>query len=222
MVRFAYPAFKGIEIRYMLKDPFPDIDTLRISPGEYCSVPSGGIISTLLGSCVAACIYDPIAELAGMNHFLLSNRRYARDLSYIETEAGRYGVHAMELLINKIIRAGARRERLQAKAFGGAAILSNSQSGDNFHCVGFVNCRFIKEFLATERIPLMSADLGGEHGRVIYFDTRDFSVYVRKIRKTQSIKLAQRDHTIWQREIREHELAIRPDVTTETNVDLWL
>ena len=212
----------------MIRDPFPGLKKKRIAPAEYCFMRQGGIISTLLGSCVAACLYDPTAGIAGMNHFMLSNKRYAKDMSYVETESGRYGVNAMELLINDMLKA-ARRDKLRAKVFGGAVIMEKRQVKgnfvcvtDNFFCVGSVNCRFIQEFLATERIPLITADLGGEHGRMIYFDTRDYSVYVRKIQKTQSLQLAKRDHVVWQREVREHEHHPVPDATVEQNVELWV
>ena len=205
----------------MAQDQFKNHVSTRVAPGYYAVTTRGEIISTLLGSCVAACVYDPVARVAGMNHFLLSNRRYARQLPYTETEAGRYGVQAMELLINDLNRAGARKERLCAKAFGGASIIETGADRDNFSCVGQVNIRFIQDFLDLEQIPLLSADLGGEHGRVIYFDTRDFSVYVRRIKKSRSIELAQRDHSLWQREIRAHDHAGEGLAGRRKDVELW-
>ena len=204
----------------MARDPFKNLPTIRIAPGHFAIAPKGGMLSTLLGSCVAACLYDPVAGVAGMNHFLLSNRRYARNMPYAETEAGRYGIHAMELLINDLMKAGARKERLCAKAFGGASIIDYGTVRDNFSCVGDVNSLFIQNFLATERIPLMTADLGGELGRVIYFDSRDYAVYVRKIKPSRSMELVRRDHSLWQREIRAHERA-EADRQQEANVELW-
>jgi chemotaxis protein CheD len=204
----------------MSREPFAHLPKVRIAPGQHCTIPRGGLISTLLGSCVAACLYDPVAGQAGMNHFLLSNHRYARRMPFPETEAGRYGIHAMELLINDLLRAGAKKHQLRAKAFGGAAVIGAGQE-DNFACVGAVNCRFILEFLQTERIPLLASDLGGDLGRVIYFDTRDFSVYVRKIPQTRSIKLMERDHHVWQRELREHERGSQRGELGAANIELW-
>ena len=206
----------------MPRDLFPDLTINRIAPGEYCSMRQGGIISTLLGSCVAACLYDSVNGIAGMNHFMLTSRRYSKKLPFFEAESGRYGNYAMELLINDMLKAGASRGQLRAKVFGGAAILRKSEVMDNFACVGSVNCRFIEEFLTAERIPLVTSDLGGEQGRIIYFDTRDYSVYVRKIKRTHSVKVAERDHSVWQREIRKHEHRHVPDVTTAENVELWI
>ena len=76
----------------MALDPFKNQATIRIAPGHFGVAPQGVVLSTLLGSCVAACLYDPVAGVAGMNHFLLSNRRYAQNLPFPETEAGRCGV----------------------------------------------------------------------------------------------------------------------------------
>ncbi len=188
---------------------------VRINPGEYCVSGRNTIVYTILGSCVSACLYDPVRKIIGMNHFLLSNRRYARNLPFPVTEAGRYGIHAMELLINAMLKEGARREDLQAKAFGGGTMLSCSEGRDNFNCVGEVNTRFVQEFLKNEGIPLVSADLGGNRGRVVYFFHDDFSVYVRKVEKTTTSKLVDKEKQIWKR-----SLAIQEQKTEEP--ELWL
>lgn len=85
----------------------------------------------------------------------------------------------------------------------------------NFHCVGSVNCRFIEEFLSNENIPLIAADLGGLEGRVIYFDNRDKGVFVRKIKKQQSLAIAERDRKAWKTSVWQHN-------NTDTGIDLWL
>lgn len=186
-----------------------------LKPGE-CHVSGEPVIlSTLLGSCVSACLYDPVRGVMGMNHFLLSNHRYARNIPLSITEAGRYGIHAMELLINAMLKRGAQRQNLRAKAFGGGMVLPNS-SGDNFSCVGEVNTRFIREFLLNDGIPLVMADLGGEYGRVVYFVYGDdYPVYVRKIRKIQSQKIAHREKKFWQKSIVEH-------AQPAPEADIWL
>jgi chemotaxis protein CheD len=169
-----------------------------IEPGEYYSCADATVISTLLGSCVAACLYDPVRKIIGMNHFLLSSRRYSRELPNYISEAGRYGIHAMELLINDMMHKGADRRSLRAKVFGGAGIFKNSKQAGNFMCVGEVNCHFIREFLVNEDIPLDAEDLGGELGRVIHFSNGDFTVYQRKIGHNRSRQLAVRDRHCWQ------------------------
>lgn len=188
---------------------------VTLEPGELYASRAPVTISTLLGSCVAACLYDPVNKVVGMNHFLLSSHRYSRDLPNFRSEAGRYGIHAMELLINEMMRIGAERRRICAKVFGGATILRRSGNIGNFFCVGEVNCRFIKEFLAEEHIPVLASDLGGEKGRVIHFSNGDFAVYLRKVERNSSERIAQRDRDCWLKAIEVQEL-------THPCEDIWL
>lgn len=189
------------------------IPQVHLRPGEHHVAAGPVLLRTLLGSCVAACLYDPVRRVVGMNHFLLGNRRYARDLRVTLSEAGRYGIHAMELVINGMLALGARRENLRAKAFGGAAVLEGAARADNFFCVGEVNCRFVLEFLENEGIPLVASDLGGDAGRVIYFSSEDYAVHVRRLGGRARRQLARRDHRFWQEKIRAQErLAAEPEL----------
>lgn len=140
-----------------------------------------------------------------MNHFMLSTARYAENASGYAADAGRYGIHAMELLINDMMIKGAERSLLRAKVFGGASIFKPSEHVGNFLCVGTANCNFIRHFLAMEGIPLEAEDLGGDHGRVIHFSNGDFSVYLRKIGHKRSHQLAVRDRECWRHAIRRQE-----------------
>ena len=97
---------------------------VEVNPGARYVASTAVDIKTLLGSCIAACLYDPSAGVAGLNHFLLAAPRYSRSMPYTETDAGRYGIHAMELLINDMLKLGATRAGLRAKIFGGASMLS--------------------------------------------------------------------------------------------------
>jgi chemotaxis protein CheD len=159
-------------------------------------------------------LYDPVHRIMGMNHFLLSNRRYRKEGPLVTSEAGRYGIHAMELVINGMIKLGATRKYLKAKAFGGGNVLSNGDCTNNFFCVGEVNSRFIIEFLDNEKIPLVNSDLGGNNGRVIRFFGSDYSVYVRKIQKTESRTIVERDKRYWDKKVKEEEV-------TTTDIELW-
>lgn len=183
----------------------PFLPTVVIRPGEYYAAKGAFVVSTLLGSCVAVCLWDSVAKVAGMNHFLLANKRYARDLPVSITEAGRYGVQAMELMINEMMGLGAEKKRLKAKAFGGGNVLA-SVSTDNFNCVGSVNGRFIREFLKTEGIPLESEDLGGDLGRVIRFRTDTYAVYRRFIRKVSTIRVEKQELSFWKQSIEQHKI----------------
>lgn len=119
------------------------------------------IITTTLGSCVAACIYDPVAAIGGMNHFLLPDQGNDR-LSI----ASRYGSAAMEQLINRMLSVTGRRNRLRAKIFGGASVNAGFPRGAN---IGQRNIEFVMEYLATEGIPTMSWDVGGASPRAVRF-----------------------------------------------------
>lgn len=132
--------------------------TITIVQGDYAvSSDPAVIMSTVLGSCVAVCLFDPQARIGGMNHFLLAGEGQARgdDL--------KYGINAMELLINKVLRAGGERRALQAKLFGGARMTDHARD------IGRSNAIFAQEFLDREGIPCVSQSLGGEKARRVQF-----------------------------------------------------
>lgn len=154
---------------------------ITIHPGENYVTKKNEVISTLLGSCIAACLYDPINRVIGMNHFLLAEQKNSKISSILESDEGRYGIQAMELLINKMLKQGAQRVLLQAKVFGGGDVIRMRNHIRGIKSVGASNCEFIKTFLKTEGIPIQAADLGGNNGRSIHFVATDFSVYVKSI-----------------------------------------
>ena len=173
---------------------------VEVLPGNRYATKEPAEIKTLLGSCIAACLYDPVAGVAGLNHFLLASPRYARAMRFTETDAGRYGIHAMELLITDMQKLGAARDRLKAKVFGGASVLG-VPAGNAFLCVHEVNQRFIRDYLATERISIVSEDLGGELGRVIHFHSDSFKVFRRFILKRATVKIEEDERKYWQSEL---------------------
>jgi chemotaxis protein CheD len=131
---------------------------INIVQGEYHVSGDGEMsITTLLGSCVAACINDPVAKVGGMNNFLLPGEDTSSPL------VTRHGVHLMELLINGLLKKGASRARLEAKLFGGARTMMGL--GD----YGSTNARFAQDFLKREGIHITGGSLGGETGRRIEF-----------------------------------------------------
>jgi chemotaxis protein CheD len=193
--------------------PPPNLSGKRfvLSPGEYFVSEEKVAISTLLGSCVAACLWDEQNRIIGMNHFLLANRRYAKKECLCRTEAGKYGIHSMELLINGMMKLGARRENLRAKAFGGASMIVDTTRRDNLFCVGEVNSHFIVEFLKTDGIPLVGSDLGGDVGRVIHFFSDDFAVYSRKMGKIRQEKIVQEEKGFWKRSTGDEKAVAEPE-----------
>ena len=133
------------------------------------------IISTLLGSCVAACLYDPETSIGGMNHILLPGKA---DLGRFDPVA-RYAINAMELLINRIMRMGGSRTGLVAKVFGGASMLLPAISEEK--SMGWRNAEFVLEFLHMERIEVISRDLGGHQARRVLFHTDTGDVFLKRL-----------------------------------------
>jgi chemotaxis receptor (MCP) glutamine deamidase CheD len=119
------------------------------------------VVTTVLGSCVAACLFDPDAAIGGMNHFMLPDAKR-------ETQSAAFGVHAMELLINKIMSLGGDRRRLQAKVFGGGNVLA--LQGAQLQ-VGQRNVDFVMTFLGDEGIPVVAKRIGGGTGVKLCFQT---------------------------------------------------
>ncbi len=151
-----------------------DRPAVKVLPNEYF-VTSGEdiMLSTVLGSCVAACVRDPVTGVGGMNHFMLPEG----DAQSPASSTMRYGAFAMEVLINELLKAGATRERLEAKVFGGGAVLSAMQQMN----IGERNGQFVLQYLKTEGIPVRAQDLGDVHARRIHYFPRDGRVLVRKM-----------------------------------------
>lgn len=137
-------------------------ESVFVMPGHHFVQKQGeNAICTLLGSCVAACIRDTQSSAGGLNHFLLPDTNGAG----ASASTARYGVNAMELLINDLIKLGAQKSNLVAKVFGGANVIATSSKCP----VGEQNGIFVKEFLKSESIPVLAEDLGGTRARRIYF-----------------------------------------------------
>ncbi|SHJ90359.1 chemotaxis protein CheD [Malonomonas rubra DSM 5091] len=173
-----------------LKTALEEKKRYQVSPGEHAIATGDVVLTTLLGSCVAACLYDPVNRIVGMNHFMLASRKYIPENRPFLSEAGRYGVNAMELLINGMLAKGAQVENLQAKAFGGANVLPALNRLHSQGSVGEINIRFLRNFLQRENIPLKSSNLGGTQGMLIHFFSADYSVYVKPVGKGLSSNIA--------------------------------
>lgn len=163
--------------------------------GGYYASRSPTVISTVLGSCVAVCLHDPIDNIGGMNHILLPGK--AEFTSF--NNAARYGINAMELLINAMMQMGCRRSRLKAKLFGGAHLLAaiSVERGP-----GKKNIDFVENFLSTEGIPVLARETGGFDSRKIYFHTDTGMVLVRRTQPAVNSTLGVAERQ-WQRRIRE-------------------
>jgi chemotaxis protein CheD len=141
-------------------------NAVKLLPGEYFVSEDDIVLSTVLGSCIAACMWDRNARVGGMNHFMLPGdpARAGTDADPIGL-AGRYGVFAMEQLINELIKRGARKSNLEVKLFGGGAVLRNFTALN----VGERNAEFVLNFLRTEGIRIASQDLLDVFARRVAF-----------------------------------------------------
>jgi chemotaxis protein CheD len=146
------------EASFFYADHHFQYDAVKVLPGEYFVSNEELVIMTVLGSCIAACIWDGRARAGGMNHFMLPDGDSVDGF-------GRYGSYAMELLINEMLKKGARRESMQAKVFGGAQVMAGFTTMN----VGERNTKFVLDYLATERIPVVSQDVLDIHPRKVCF-----------------------------------------------------
>ena len=156
-------------LRY--RDPQFKVPAAKLLPTQYLVVDDGTALVTVLGSCVAACVRDPLLQLGGMNHFMLPEGQVG------DGAPARYGSYAMELLINELLKRGASRRRLEAKVFGGANVLKGFTSNP----VGTRNAEFVLAYLDAEQIPVVAEDLRGIHPRKVWFFPETGKVMVNRL-----------------------------------------
>lgn len=161
---------------------------VKLLPGEYYVTTGNMVLTTVLGSCVSACLRDSVSGIGGMNHFLLPDAA-ADPLVFDAAAAMRYGAHAMQVLLSEVIRAGARRERLEAKVFGGGAVLASMTLLN----IGERNADFVLRYLLAERIRIAAQDLRGKLARRINFFPVSGRVTVRKLHRQDDALLVQRE-----------------------------
>jgi chemotaxis protein CheD len=152
-----------------------EVDAVKILPGQYYAASGAGTITTVLGSCVSTCLWDPVTRIGGMNHFMLPGDTAAAPSPW--AVSARFGVYAMEVLINEMIRLGVDRRRLLAKVFGGARVLAGLGTLD----VGAKNSEFVLSFLKEESIQLVAHDLLGVCPRKLHFFTETGKVRLKKL-----------------------------------------
>lgn len=163
-----------------------DCQAAKILPGEYYFTGEPMLIVTVLGSCVAACIRDRVSGIGGMNHFMLPDGGESGSAS---ASSMRYGSYAMEVLINQLLKAGARRENLEAKVFGGGNVLRGFSSIN----VGERNAQFVRDYLRTVNIRILAEDLNGIHPRKVYFFPETGKVLVKKLIQLNNYTLVRRE-----------------------------
>ena len=196
--RLRAQARKPGEASFFFYDAHFKNDAVKILPGEYFVHDEDMLILTTLGSCIAACLWDRNARVGGMNHFMLPEGA---------GDSGRYGSYAMELLINEMMKRGASRLTMEAKVFGGGAVIS----GMNTLNVGERNTRFVMDFLAVERIPVVSKDVMDVYPRKVCFLPASGKAMVKRLASTHTAALA----------AQEQDAAVRVRTVAAGSVDLF-
>lgn len=170
-----------------------ETDAAKILPGEYFVTKRDMVLVTVLGSCVAACIRDRVSGIGGMNHFMLPDDN--RDSDDKNGVPARYGTYAMEMMINQLLKIGARRANLEAKIFGGGSVLSGFVTAN----VGARNAEFALAYLHTEGIHIAGQDLLDVFPRKVYFFPHSGRVLVKKLRKMHNETIVEREHAYSER-----------------------
>ena len=161
-------------------------DRVRVHTGDVATCAKPVVLEALLGSCVAVCMHDPLLSAGGMNHILLPG-------TGLDTHSTRFGMHAMEMLINELMKQGGDRRRFIAKAFGGANVLPGLTTSN----IGDDNATFVRQFLATERIPLLAQRLGGIHPVQVWFKTETGKATVRVVGGAQVSRITHAEESYW-------------------------
>lgn len=164
-----------------------DCEAVKILPGEYFVTQRDIVIVTVLGSCVSVCLRDRVNGIGGMNHFMLPGNSDG-GISPISASA-RYGVYAMELLLNHLLKLGARRNFFEAKVFGGGSVLRGMTANN----VGDRNAEFVRDYLATEKIQVVAEDLLDFYPRKVYFFPATGRVMVKKLKSLHNTTLFDRE-----------------------------
>ncbi|MBX3617001.1 chemoreceptor glutamine deamidase CheD [Nitrosomonas sp.] len=166
---------------------------VKLLPGEYYVTDKDIMLVTVLGSCVAACIRDCYSGIGGMNHFMLPDG--GGDAGSPLNASARYGTYAMEILINQLLKLGARRSNLEAKVFGGGNVLDGLTVAN----VGQRNADFVLRFLQTEKIRIVAQDLVDIFPRKVYFFPKNSRVMVKKLRNVRNTTISLRESDYRQR-----------------------
>ncbi len=166
-------------------------------------------LSTLLGSCVAVCLFDPFARIGGLNHFMLPNIRRS---SSAPAESLLAGDVAMEALLDALLQKGAQKSLLQAKAFGGGAIFDTNEATLD---IGQRNAAFARDWLGGEGIPLVASDLLGPWSRKVLFLPQTGEAFCRRMVTTMAT-----DEVIARGRITHAEDQIRSAVSNNNGAEL--
>ena len=180
---------RGFEHIKRYWDKTNDKAVAKILPGELYVTKLDEIITTVLGSCISACIRDPYSGIGGMNHFMLPA---SKNMNITDGSAARYGNFAMEQLINEILKNGGQRKNLEAKLFGGGQVLAHMTD------VGKRNIDFALEYLHLEGLKLVAEDLGDRYPRKVQYDPLSGAARMKKLRAVHNRTVAEREEAYMQ------------------------
>ena len=193
-------------IRMVVDGRFPH-KVAQVLPGQYFASKEPTIVYTILGSCISACINDPVAKVGGINHFMLAEPQTKDGRNDSWGESARYGNYAMELLLNEIMKMGGIKKRMEVKVFGGAKLYDSSQN------VGGRNAEWIMKYLELEGFNIVKCDVGDIYPRKIYYYTETGRILMKKI-------MRMRNKTILIRE-EEYKLSLIEKKAREDDVTLF-
>jgi chemotaxis protein CheD len=179
--------FEEILAPHLYFDRQHNVEAAKILPGEYYATPRDMVLVTVLGSCVCACIRDKVSGIGGMNHFMLPDS--GQDRNNPLGESARYGTYAMEILINQLLKMGAKRSNFEAKVFGGGSVLR----GFTVANIGERNAEFVLSFLKTEKIVVAAQDLLDVFPRKVYYFPNSGLVRVKKLRDVHNNTIIDRE-----------------------------
>ncbi len=202
--------FRGFEHINRYYDKSNDIYTAKILPGEYYVSNKGEMITTVLGSCISACVRDPVIGVGGMNHFMLpiDTRIKSREDKKDFGIASRYGNFAMEMLINAVIVHGGKRKNLEVKLFGGANVISQICSTD----VGIQNIEFAHEYLSYEGLNVIAEDTGDIYPRKVNYYSDTGRVRLKKLRQIHNNTITDREDSYYT------TLLSKPEIDTDVEL----
>ena len=164
-----------------------DMEAIKLLPGEYYVTKRDMVLVTVLGSCVAACIRDRVTGIGGMNHFMLPENK--GEVNSPIATAARYGAYAMEMMINQLLKGGAKRSNLEAKLFGGGNVLR----GFTVTNVGERNVDFATQYLKNENIRVVAKSLLDIYPRKVYFFPSTGRVMLKKLRHANNDTIIERE-----------------------------
>lgn len=163
-----------------------------LHPGDYKCTDRDIILSTILGSCISVILIDKNSRKCGMNHFMLPQIGNHQQDDELYQNNARYGIYAMEVLINELMKMGSKRSSLIAKVFGGGSVIDTQSKENN---IGLANINFAFSFLSNERIPVVASDTGENYGRKIFYFSDTGRVLVKKLHANRRMRIIEEEES---------------------------